>query len=299
LSARPDQLYPNTDAGRADLLAYLVEKNRAIRARMPEVFRTLPADPMDIVRVPPEIEDGAPGGYAQSGSLDGKRPGRFYIHLKNTAEWPRFGLDTLVYHEAIPGHLWHGAQLRAFGDIPMLRRSISFAAYNEGWAHYSEQLADELGMYEGNPLGASAISRRCCSGRCGWWSIPGCTPSAGAGARRSTTSSARRLPRRPGPARSRPLCRLARAGPAPTRSGTTSGSACVISPRAAPAPRSTPRTSTTCCAPGIMPLVLLAQLVEARFPPRPGAPSPVPSDRRASSRAPVMPRLVAERGATM
>jgi uncharacterized protein (DUF885 family) len=153
LSARPDQLYPNTDAGRADLLAYLVEKNRAIRARMPEVFRTLPADPMDIVRVPPEIEDGAPGGYAQSGSLDGKRPGRFYINLKNTAEWPRFGLDTLVYHEAIPGHLWHGAQLRAFGDIPMLRRSISFAAYNEGWAHYSEQLADELGMYEGNPLG--------------------------------------------------------------------------------------------------------------------------------------------------
>jgi uncharacterized protein (DUF885 family) len=153
LSARPDQLYPNTDAGRAELLAYLVEKNRAIRARMPEVFRTLPADVMDIVRVPPEIEDGAPGGYAQAGSLDGRRPGRFYINLKDTAEWPRFGLDTLVYHEAIPGHLWHGAQLRAFGDIPMLRRSIGFAAYSEGWAHYAEQLADELGMYEGNPLG--------------------------------------------------------------------------------------------------------------------------------------------------
>lgn len=153
LSARPDQLYPNTDAGRADLLAYLVEKNRAIRARMPEVFRTLPADTMDIVRVPPEIQDGAPFGYSQAGSLDGKRPGRFYINLKDTAELPRFGLDSIVYHESIPGHLWHQAQLRASGDIPLLRRSINFAAYNEGWAHYSEQLADELGMYERNPLG--------------------------------------------------------------------------------------------------------------------------------------------------
>ena len=120
---------------------------------MPEVFRTLPADTIDIVRVPPEIQDGAPFGYAQPGSLDGKRPGRFYINLKDTAELPRFGLESIVYHEAIPGHLWHGAQLRASGDIPLLRRSISFAAYNEGWAHYSEQLADELGMYERNPLG--------------------------------------------------------------------------------------------------------------------------------------------------
>ena len=153
ISKRPDQLYPNTDVGRAQLLDYLVDTNRTIRARMGEVFRTLPADPMDIVRVPPEIQDGAPGGYAQPGSLDGKRPGRFYINLKDTAEWPRLGLDTLVYHEAIPGHLWHGAQVRAFGDLPLLRRSIGFAAYSEGWAHYSEQLADELGMYANNPIG--------------------------------------------------------------------------------------------------------------------------------------------------
>ena len=153
LSARAEQLYPNTDGGRANLLAYLVAKNRTVRTRMPEVFETVPSDAMDIVRVPPEIEDGAPLGYAQAGSLDGKRPGRFYINLKDTTEWPRFGLDTLVYHEAIPGHLWHGAQLRAAGDLPMLRRSLNFAAYSEGWAHYAEQLADELGMYEGNSLG--------------------------------------------------------------------------------------------------------------------------------------------------
>ena len=153
LSARPDQLYPETAAGRTALLAYLVENNRKIRARMPEVFATIPPDAMDIVRVPPEIQDGAPNGYAQGGSLDGKRPGRFYINLKNTAEWPRFTLDTLIYHEAIPGHLWHDAQLRAFGQIPLLRRSIAFSAYNEGWAHYAEQLADEMGFYDANPLG--------------------------------------------------------------------------------------------------------------------------------------------------
>lgn len=154
LAKRADQLYPNTDAGRAELLAALNGQTEAMRAKMPQAFRTLPKTPVEIVRVPPEIEAGAPNGYATPPSLDGSRPGRFYINLKDTAEWPKFSLPTLTYHEAIPGHQWEGAISMASTEIPRLRQvAMNFSAYAEGWALYAEQLADELGAYEGDPLG--------------------------------------------------------------------------------------------------------------------------------------------------
>ncbi|HEX7946662.1 MAG TPA: DUF885 family protein [Phenylobacterium sp.] len=154
LNKRPDQVYANTDAGRAEILAYLNGRVADVRERLPKVFATLPAAPMEIVRVPPSIEDGAANGYAQPPSLDGKRPGRFYINLKDTAEWPRFSLPTLAYHEAYPGHQWQGAITRSSTNIPMVRRQgMGFAAFGEGWALYAEQLADELGVYDGDPLG--------------------------------------------------------------------------------------------------------------------------------------------------
>ncbi|CAN7572349.1 DUF885 family protein [Phenylobacterium sp. LjRoot219] len=154
LAKRPDQLYPNTDAGRAELLKALNVQTDAMRGKMPRAFRTLPKTPVEIVRVPPEIEAGAPNGYATPPSLDGARPGRFYINLKDTAEWPKFSLPTLTYHEAIPGHQWEGAISRASTEIPLLRQvALNFSAYAEGWALYAEQLADELGAYDGDPVG--------------------------------------------------------------------------------------------------------------------------------------------------
>ncbi len=154
LARRPDQLYPNTDAGRATLLASLERQTAAIRAKMPQVFATLPSAPVEIVRVPPEIQDGAPNGYATNPALDGSRAGRFYINLKDTAEWPKFTLPTLTYHEALPGHQWEGAIALSSRETPILRRAgMGFAAYGEGWGLYAEQLADELGAYQGDPIG--------------------------------------------------------------------------------------------------------------------------------------------------
>jgi uncharacterized protein (DUF885 family) len=154
LSRRPDQLYPNTDAGRTELLAALNGQAAAMRQRLPLAFRTLPASPFEIVRVPPEIEDGAPNGYARGASLDGTRPSRYYINLKDTTDWPKFSLPTLTFHEALPGHVWQGSIARESTHIPLIRRlGGGFAAYGEGWALYAEQLADELGMYEADPLG--------------------------------------------------------------------------------------------------------------------------------------------------
>lgn len=154
LNHRPDQLFANTDPGRAELLAYLNVRVADVEKRLPTVFATIPRAPMEIVRVPPAIEDGAANGYAQGASLDGKRPGRFYINLKDTAEWPKYSLPSLAFHEAYPGHLWQGAISQQSTEIPMLRRNgFGFSAYGEGWGLYAEQLGDELGCYDADPLG--------------------------------------------------------------------------------------------------------------------------------------------------
>ncbi|WP_029416960.1 DUF885 domain-containing protein [Brevundimonas bacteroides] len=153
LRVEPRFVWPNTDAGRAELLAYVnVEMNR-IRDRMPEVFARVPTSEFLVQRIPPAIEAGAPGGYAQGGSLDGTRPGIYFINLKDTADWPRWTLKTLTYHEAAPGHLFEGALALQSGDLPLYRKTVGFSAYGEGWGLYAERLADELGLYADDPFG--------------------------------------------------------------------------------------------------------------------------------------------------
>ncbi|MFZ4120352.1 MAG: DUF885 domain-containing protein [Caulobacterales bacterium] len=154
ISRRPNQLYPNTDAGRAQLLADLNTQTAAITARMPEVCGTLARAQVEIKRVPDYIEAGAPGGYYQSAALDGSRPGAYYINLRDTSEWPKYTLPTLTYHEAVPGHHWQISIQQEAQGLPFIRTAmLGFNAYAEGWALYAEQLADELGAYANDRLG--------------------------------------------------------------------------------------------------------------------------------------------------
>ena len=149
----PKLLWPNTDAGRAGLLQSLNEQVAEITPLLPRVFNRIPQAKLEIRRVPPSIEAGAPGGYYQGASLDGSRPGAYYINLKDTKEWPKNGLKTLTYHEGVPGHHFQISTAREAGELPLYRRTQGFAAYNEGWALYSERVADELGVYADDPLG--------------------------------------------------------------------------------------------------------------------------------------------------
>jgi uncharacterized protein (DUF885 family) len=150
LGKDPAQLYPNTAAGREQLLAYLNGRIADIRTRLPRAFATLVPGRLIIKRVPPAIEAGAPGGYAAAGSFDGKVPGQFSITLRDTSEWAKVSLPTLCYHEGIPGHVWQGDYATR---MPLIRSMLAFNAYSEGWALYAEQLADELGVYADDPLG--------------------------------------------------------------------------------------------------------------------------------------------------
>lgn len=147
------QLFANDDAGRAEMLAYLNGLLVTVRGRLPQVFSRMPKAPYEIRRVPPEIEIGAPGGSAQAGTPDGSRPGIFFINLRDTAEWPRYTLPTLAYHEGAPGHLFEGALKYEDAELPLYRQASSVTAYGEGWGLYAEQVADELGMYDDDPLG--------------------------------------------------------------------------------------------------------------------------------------------------
>ena len=148
----PKFRYPNTDAGKEKLLADLNTRVRAVRAKLPQYFGTLPKADLIIKRVPKFTEAGAPGGYYQNGSLDGKRPGMYYINLRNTAEDPSWTLGTLTYHEGIPGHHLQ-LSIQQEAKLPLIRKVSFFSAYIEGWALYSEQFADEMGMYADDPWG--------------------------------------------------------------------------------------------------------------------------------------------------
>ena len=154
LGRDPQHLWPNDDEGKVALIASLNEMVAEITPRLPEVFSTLPQAPVEIRRVPVSIQIGAPGGYYQAASLDGSRPGAYYINLRDTANRPKWSLKTLTYHEAVPGHHFQISVAREAGTLPIYRRASGFSAYNEGWALYSERVAaDDLNMYEGDPLG--------------------------------------------------------------------------------------------------------------------------------------------------
>jgi uncharacterized protein (DUF885 family) len=149
----PKQRYPNTDAGKLELLAKLNEQVKVISAKLPKWFNQLPKAPLEIRRVPPAIELGAPGGYYNRPSLDGSRPGIYWINLRDTAEVPRWSLPTLTYHEGLPGHHLQLSLNNEAGDLPLIRKALGFSGYSEGWALYAEELALEMGMYDNDLLG--------------------------------------------------------------------------------------------------------------------------------------------------
>ena len=152
LNKDPRFLYPDTDEGRAQLIAYLNGRIAAVRPLMPKLSHLgLRADVM-VKRVPADIQDGAALGYMNPAALDGSRPAIYYVNLKSTALWPRYQLSTLTAHEGIPGHTWQlGYLAEHHAEVPVISSLTGFNAFVEGWALYAEQLIDESGLYDDDP----------------------------------------------------------------------------------------------------------------------------------------------------
>jgi uncharacterized protein (DUF885 family) len=150
LGRDPKYHFSDGDKGRAEIMAYIQERVRIIRTKLPQMFNTLVRGNLEVRRLPPEEEPGAPGAYGGAGSKDGTIPGKFWINLHTTSLHTKFDLPDLTHHEAIPGHVWQGEYANKLPDI---RTLLSFNAYSEGWALYAQQLADEFGVYDDFPAG--------------------------------------------------------------------------------------------------------------------------------------------------
>ena len=150
LAKDPRYKFSGDDKGRAEIMAFINNRLDWIRAQMPRAFNKVVHPNMEVKRLPPEEEPGAPGAYGGAGSIDGKIPGRFWINLRATNLHSKYSLADLTFHEAIPGHIWQGEYTHG---MPLIRQLLSFNAYSEGWGLYAEQLADELGAYENDRVG--------------------------------------------------------------------------------------------------------------------------------------------------
>jgi uncharacterized protein (DUF885 family) len=158
LYTTPRFIAPDTDAGRDAVMASargLVEK---ITGRLPGYFSTLPRAKL-IIRRPPPVNEGASAPYYLAGSVDGARAGAYYLQLAHTSSTPSWTLPTITFHEAMPGHHMQNSLLIENDAIPRVRKlnlcksTSDFNAYDEGWALYAEQLADEMGLYADDPFG--------------------------------------------------------------------------------------------------------------------------------------------------
>ncbi|MGH6729721.1 MAG: DUF885 domain-containing protein, partial [Sphingomicrobium sp.] len=150
LGKDPRYKFSDGDKGRAEIMAFIEERLRIIRGKLPQMFNTMVPGNLEVRRLPPEEEPGAPGAYGGAGSIDGTIPGKFWINLRTTDLHTKFDLPDLTHHEAIPGHVWQGEYAN---KLPLIRTLLAFGAYSEGWALYAQQLADEFGVYDDFPAG--------------------------------------------------------------------------------------------------------------------------------------------------
>jgi uncharacterized protein (DUF885 family) len=163
LAKDPKYKFSEGDKGREEIKAYIQERLAKIRAVLPRAFNTMVPGHLEVRRMSPEQEPGAPAAYGGAGSIDGKIPGKFWINLRTTDLHSKYSLPDLAAHEAIPGHVWQGEYAN---KLPLIRTLLAFNAYSEGWALYAEQLVDELGVYDDFPVGRlgylQSIAFRCC-----------------------------------------------------------------------------------------------------------------------------------------
>src|SRR5205085_2379044 len=163
LARDPRYMFEEGDKGRAEIVAYIQQWLGKFRAQLPRAFHTLVPARLEVKRISPEAEPGAPAAYGGAGSIDGKIPGKFWINLRDTNLHSKYSLPDLASHEAIPGHVWQGEYAN---KLPLIRTMLAFNAYTEGWALYAEQLVDELGLYDDFPIGRlgylQSIAFRCC-----------------------------------------------------------------------------------------------------------------------------------------
>lgn len=142
---------PNTDAGRAAYLKKADDYVAGMRAKLPEYFGIMPKADLVVKRVESFREEAGGVQHYYPPSIDGSRPGIYYVHLLDTTAMPLWDLESTTYHEALPGHHMQIAIAQELTGIPKFRTQYNATAYAEGWALYTEILAKEMGAFYVDP----------------------------------------------------------------------------------------------------------------------------------------------------
>ena len=147
LNENPEFLYEDTPDRKEIVIKDYNQMVKDAEQDVKPYFFDFPESPVEVRAVPEYSEKTAAGGYYQSPSLDGSRPGVFYANLYDIKQTPKFGMRTLTFHEAVPGHHFQIALNLENDELTLYRRlGYRTSAYTEGWALYAEQLGVEVGM---------------------------------------------------------------------------------------------------------------------------------------------------------
>ena len=140
--------YSNDAKGKKEVLDDANKYIDTMRVYLPQLFATLPKAPLVVKQVEAFREKSAGGAFYEDPAEDGSRPGRYYVNTYNMADEPKYQMEALTYHEAIPGHHMQIAIAQELKGVPKFRRHEFFTAYVEGWALYAEKLGKDVGKYE-------------------------------------------------------------------------------------------------------------------------------------------------------
>jgi uncharacterized protein (DUF885 family) len=119
-----------------------------MQAKLPSLFGTLPKAPFEVVPVPDYMAKTAPPAYYEAGTPDGSRPGRLFIDTYNATDRNLYQVESIAYHEGIPGHHLQISIAQELQGIPEFRKYGDYTAFIEGWGLYAERLGKDVGFYQ-------------------------------------------------------------------------------------------------------------------------------------------------------
>jgi uncharacterized protein (DUF885 family) len=144
-SIRADESFRYTDPN-ALLANYRALKGR-VAAALPSQFSRTPKADFEVRAVEPFRAAAFPGAAYQGATPDGSRPGIFYVNTYDLSSRPKYLMEAIYLHEAVPGHHLQRSLAMEIEGLPRLRRFGGETAYTEGWALYAESLGTDLGLY--------------------------------------------------------------------------------------------------------------------------------------------------------
>ena len=119
-----------------------------MKAKLPQLFGRLPKAGFEVVPVPDYLEKTSAPAYYQSGTPDGSRPGRLFIDTYNATSRNLYGVESIAYHEGLPGHHLQISIAQELEGVPDFRKYSHYSAYTEGWGLYAERLGKDVGFYQ-------------------------------------------------------------------------------------------------------------------------------------------------------